>query len=95
MKLKLTDDDRKAIDLFLGEATAAMNSTSRGYIAASGAKNMKAVERVLNLLHALPAEEPSADLTARTLARIGQAPARIIDGAGTRAAIDPQPHRPA
>ena len=80
MNLKLTSDDRNAIDLLLGEATAAAKVPSAGYVAAAGADHVTAVQRVLQLLAVMPLSEPPADLVSRTLARISQATGLVMAG---------------
>ena len=93
MKLKLTNEDRNAIDLMLDQAAAVVKNPARGYAAAAGAEHLKAVETVLHLLQALPASEPPADLVSRTLAHISQATGQIIDVPAR--ATNAQVHRPA
>ena len=100
MKLKLTTEDRNAINLLLDEAAAAVKSPSQGYVAAAGAERLQAVRNILRLLQVLPASEPPADLVSRTLARISQASGQVMGGQvietpATRHAVDGQPQRPA
>jgi hypothetical protein len=86
--VKLSDDNRRAIDLMLDRGTAASSATGAsfssrdGMSAASGyvshtspadTQSVQAVQRVLDLLSLLPSEEPPADLVERTIARIEQA----------------------
>jgi len=98
MKLKLTTDDRNAIDLLLDQAASAAKAPSQSYVAAAGAQHLHAVENVLRLLRVLPMSEPPADLVSRTLAHIsrttGQAMAgQIMQTEATR--TDRQSLRPA
>jgi hypothetical protein len=79
MKLKLTTEDRNAIDLILDQAAAAVKSPSPVYMPAAGAEHLKAVQTVLQFLHALPVSEPPADLASRTLAHISQATGKIVE----------------
>jgi hypothetical protein len=97
MSLRLRDADARAVDLLLDRAASSAqgnggNGHTASFAAAShaGVSNgqVAAVERVLNLLHAMPAPEPAADLLRRTLDRIdaqGHAPMR---GAATPTLID-------
>ena len=77
MKLKLTPDDRTAIDLLLGEASAAAQNPpqrqTQRYAATADTQHVQAVRTVLQLLAVLPAPEPSPDLVSRTLAHVQQA----------------------
>lgn len=71
MTKRLGESDRRAVDLLLDRSTGAAGDGS--YVAhaqAATEPGIQAVQRVLNLLERLPAEEPPADLIARTLARI-------------------------
>jgi hypothetical protein len=80
MKLKLTSDDRNAIDLLLGEAVAAATSPSTAYVAASDTDHVHAVRRVLQLMAVMPVSEPPADLVNRTLARISSTTGQALPG---------------
>jgi hypothetical protein len=109
MKIKLTTDDRNAIDLLLDQAVAAASAPSsvpsHRYAAGTGTEPVQAVRRVLQLLNALPAAKPPADLASKTLAHIARATG---DAAGANAVSshllasqlnlqlgpDGQPHRP-
>jgi hypothetical protein len=73
MKLKLTSDDRTAIDLLLGETAAAAKAPSHRFVATAARKHVDSVRTVLELLAVLPAPEPSANLAARTLEHITKA----------------------
>lgn len=84
MTRRLGDEDRRTIDLLLdgavrsvtgngngngnSHATSARHSVSHHRIASSG--RVTAARQVLNLLDALPADEPSVDLVERTMRRI-------------------------
>ena len=93
MKLKLTDEDRNAIDLILDQAAAAVKNPSHSYTPAAGAEHLKAVQTVLQLLQALPVSEPPVDLASRTLAHISQATGKLIESPAKTA--NSQAHRPA
>jgi hypothetical protein len=91
MKLKLTSNDRKAIDLLLDQTIVAASAPTHG-VAAAGMDHVQAVRRVFDLLQVLPLSEPSFDLAARTLAHISRAtgsamPAKVAE---TRSARDSQ-----
>ena len=74
MTKRLGERDRRAVDLLLDRSAGAGNGDGNGgYVAhAQPATDagLQAVQRTLNLLDLLPAEEPPADLMARTMARI-------------------------
>ena len=84
--VKLSDNNRRAIDLMLDRGTAASGANQSpfsrdGMSAASGyvshttpadQESVQAVQRVLDLLSLLPNEEPPTDLVERTMARIEQ-----------------------
>jgi hypothetical protein len=97
MKLKLTTEDRNAIDLLLDRAASAVKAPSHNYAAAAGAQHLQSVGSVLKLLQILPAAEPPADLVSRTLAHISQATGQAMAGQimQTPAAGDRQRLRPA
>lgn len=74
---RLRDEDRLAVDLLLDRAVAgsAGNGSGNGHAGftpVSGAAHAQVgqVERVLRVLDMMPAEEPPADLLARTMRRI-------------------------
>jgi hypothetical protein len=78
MKSKLTDEDRRALNLILDRGNAAATSGPL-YAAADEpmsklSKRIPKIQKVLQLLDALPAEEPPQDLVARTLKYIAAAP---------------------
>ena len=77
MTRKLSDTDRAAVDLMFDRIAATGNGNGgESFVAHSGAvdeQRLAAVERVLAPLSAMPAPEPSADLTIRTLQRISRA----------------------
>jgi hypothetical protein len=101
MSVRLRDEDARAVDLLLDRAAVSAqgnggNGGGNGHVASftaashAGVSNgqVAAVERVLNLLHAMPAAEPASDLLRRTLDRVdaqGHAPMR---GATTPNLID-------
>jgi hypothetical protein len=93
MKLKLTNEDRNAIDLILDQAAAAVKKPSHGYTPAAGAEHLKAVQTVLHLLQALPVSEPPADLASRTLTYISQATGKIMETPAKT--VNSHAHRPA
>ncbi len=93
MKVKLTADDRNAIDLLLDHAPAATGQRGQAYAPTVPGNNVRAVEKVLHLLQALPAPEPSADLLNRTLAKAAIAPASSVHPAHSTS--HPPAHRPA
>lgn len=82
MKLKMRDEDRRALDLLLDRAATAAGKAAGTplYAAASDPlrERVSKVEKVLNLLDAMPAEEPPKDLLSRTLRRIEQSTGRAV-----------------
>ena len=77
MTKRLRDSDRRAVDLLLDRSAGAGNggdgNGSGGYIAhvqPATEPGIMGVQQVLSLLDLLPADEPPADLVARTMARI-------------------------
>lgn len=69
MKVKLSSDDRCAIDLVL-EARAEGNGSVESCFGKSTAalqKRMRAVDKVLGALSQMPAEEPPANLVTKTM----------------------------
>jgi len=76
MKSKLTDVDRQALNLILDRSNAAAASGPL-YAAADETmrKRIPNIQKVLQLLDALPVEEPPKDLVARTMKYIEQSPA--------------------
>jgi hypothetical protein len=71
---KLSDEDRRAVDAIF--MNGQYNTTSTVPVAAADgglAPRINQVARLLHLLDAMPAPEPSPDLAQRTLARIDSA----------------------
>jgi len=69
MKPKLKDEDRRALDLLLDRSPTAAGRTAPVFAAADAGvrERLPRVQKVLHLLDALPVEEPSQDLVARTM----------------------------
>jgi hypothetical protein len=93
--VKLSDNNRRAIDLMLDRGVPASSpnglpltnmdvmNTGAGYVShttPAEPQSVQAVQRVLDLLSLLPDEEPPVDLVDRTLARIEQAIAPAAAG---------------
>ena len=78
MTKRLGESDRRAVDLLLDRSAGAGNGNGNGgYVAhaqPATEPGLQSVQRVLSLLELMPADEPSADLMARTLARIEARP---------------------
>lgn len=70
MSRSLRPEDRDAIDLLLDGSRSAV-----GFAPAAGAdpSRLNAAHALLHLLDHFPADEPAADLMARTLDRVGAA----------------------
>ena len=82
---RLSNDDSCAVDLLLDRdqnGVCYSTSSSESVIA-----RLSSVETVLKRLDLLPAGDPSADLFARTIARVDQA-------AQTRGIVPPPPTQP-
>jgi len=85
MTRKLTDDDRRAVDLLLDHGAG--NSTVTRVASAVPQKRLKAAERVLSLLGEMPAQEPPVDLVAKTMQRIDTATIGRVPQATRRATV--------
>ena len=76
MTVRLSNDDRCAVDLLLESGNTGQSSSAACYAAAPSAQLQQRLDRVEQILHLLdlptPAD-PSADLVTRTLARCEQA----------------------
>src|SRR5688572_14134729 len=98
MSLSLRNADARAEDLMLDRAPAARDGNGgdgQGVLFAGGPsshpavsnKHIQSVEKVLNVLHAMPAAEPAPDLLKRTLSRISSSTGSPMQGAA-QAQID-------
>lgn len=69
----LNSSDARTVDLMLDRAAAVRGNGGMQFAAEPGVSGEKvaAVEKLLNLLDAMPAAEPPADLLERTLERVG------------------------
>src|SRR5688572_12869104 len=96
MDVTLSNEDAFAIDLLLDRSSAAGAGGNGGPAAfvqaADGVspERVRAAEKVLRLLSLMPADEPAADLTARTLTRLE----RFQPASMQRPALDPLVHSP-
>ena len=69
---KLSDDDGRAVDMFLDSA-ASSNGNGNGAFRAAPARireRLDTVESILNLLKQMPSTEPPRNLVAKTMATI-------------------------
>jgi len=89
MNMKLREADARAVDLLLDRAASAQGNGGNGgmftaMVAPShaGVSNdqVAAVEKVLHLLDAMPAQDPGQDLLSRTLAHIDNSTAAPLRG---------------
>ena len=73
-KVKLTDEDRCAIDLILADRANSKSGLENcfGKPSASLQKRVKKVGQVFDLLGQMPAEDPAASLAAQTLKFVEQ-----------------------
>jgi len=85
MPTRLTQEDRNAVDLILDSSSAGFTGKS------ASPEHIRAAMKVLNLFSTCPAEEPSTDLVARTMARI-EGQAAPIRTTPLGAPISDQPH---
>jgi hypothetical protein len=71
MTPRLRDEDRLAVDLLLDRA-AASSAGNAGFTQVHGgaSEQVVKVQSLLRVLDLMPAEEPAADLLARTLRRV-------------------------
>lgn len=96
MTKRLSDSDRRAVDLLLDRSAGAGNGDGSGYVThahPTTEPGIQSVQKVLNLLDLLPIQEPPADLMTRTLARIdarGDVPAQPMHPAA--AMMGNRPH---
>lgn len=94
MKLRLSDQDRQAVDLLLDRAASVdANGASipPPVVPAAGVElneNLKNVSAVLNLLSQLPQEDPPIDLVQRTLQRVRESVEGTDDFGGERTLSD-------
>ena len=86
MSRKLTDEDRRAVDLFLDQGAEATNDAVTKVVPLVSQKRMSAVLKTLAMLDDMPVEEPPANLIEKTMRR--------IDSATSKTAAHP-PHRTA
>lgn len=88
---QLSDEDRRAVDVLLMNGQPNSNATPPVASADAGAgARINQVARMLQLLDAMPAPEPSPDLAQRTLARIrSSTPTGHSPGDDRPAATDP------
>jgi hypothetical protein len=70
MGLVLSEEDGRAIDLFLDQGVAQTTGGIAMHSPAVPPAKMVAVEKILGLLGQMPADEPPPNLLARTLQRI-------------------------
>jgi len=70
---QLAKPDAKAVDLLLNQVSRDPNDSSYAHPDQEVSARVPYVEKVLNLLSLLPAEDPAADLLDRTMARIASA----------------------
>jgi len=91
MASKLSDDDSRAVDLVLDRSSAASQPAPAGVYMAPQVqpRRAQAVEKILAVLSAYQAEEPPADLVARTMRRIDER-IEVAPGAGLAQQISAQ-----
>lgn len=98
MTKRLTESDRRAVDLLLDRTAGAASGDENGnggYVAhapTATEPGIQAVQSVLNLLEMTPAGEPAPDLMKRTLARIDARGAMASGQAASAAIMTDRPH---
>ena len=75
MATRLSNEDRRAIDLLLDQATTANHSFTSSTETVD-TNRVHAIEKILHLLDGYEAAEPPTDLVARTMKRIESADAQ-------------------
>jgi hypothetical protein len=70
MSRKLTDEDRRAVDLFLDQGAEATNDAVTRMVPLVSQKRMSAVLKTLAMLDLMPVEEPPTNLIEKTMRRI-------------------------
>lgn len=96
MTKRLSKEDREAVDLLLDRTLIGADGNGGSFMShatPTSQTRLMGVERVLRVLEALPAPEPSADLIERTMQRIVSGVSRIPADARPAAAA-PGAERP-
>jgi hypothetical protein len=70
MGLVISDEDGRAIDLFLDQGAASTKGGMAKHATAVSPAKMAAIENILTLLGQMPVEEPPTNLVARTMRKI-------------------------
>jgi len=70
MGLVLSDEDGRAIDLFLDQGAATTKGGMAKHATAVSPAKMAVVQNILSLLGQMPVEEPPTNLVARTMRKI-------------------------
>ena len=91
MTKRLGESDRRAADLLL-DRTANAGGSYVAHAEPGTEPGIQGVQRVLSLLDHMPAEEPAADLMARTLARINSSGVMAPLHPATAALMTDRPH---
>jgi len=79
MSTRLNDADRRAVDALLEGAAASPSEGERSEL--QQAQRMAAARRWLELMGAMPAEEPSSSLLGTTIARVENTPRGDVSSA--------------
>lgn len=86
MSRTLSDEDRRAVDLFLDQGAGATEGRVTPVVPLVSQKRMNSVLRVLALLDEMPVQEPPTNLIEKTMRKIDREAGRQPS---------PQPRRPA
>jgi hypothetical protein len=81
MNRTLSDEDRRAVDLFLDQGARATKGGVTKVVSPVSQKRMASIKQVLAMLDEMPVEEPPADLVEQTM--------RLIDSAAGNPAAQP------
>lgn len=91
MNRKLSDEDRRAVDLFLDQGAKAAKDAVTKVVPPVSQKRMSAVKTVFNLLGQMPVEEPPVNLIERTMKRIDRSRGKQPAPAGIRRPVQAVP----
>ena len=95
MTKRLSEEDRNAVDLLLDRTLVGADGNGGSFVSHASAApqaRIEAASRVLKVLEAMPAPEPSADLIERTMQRVAAGGMRIPAGAAATVSDPSQPH---
>jgi hypothetical protein len=77
MSRSLSDEDRRAVDLFLDQGAGATKGRVTQVVPLVSQKQMNSVLRVLALLDEMPVQEPPSNLVEKTMRKIDHVAGRV------------------